>query len=55
MQPLNKIACLKPQDTMREVVSQMTTPIGGTWYNYGKLEGIVTEGDLEGHSATLVK
>ena len=48
MQPINKIACLKPQDTMREVVSQMTAhPLGAACViNNGKLEGIVTEGDL---------
>ena len=47
MQPINKIACLKPQDTMREVVSMTAHPLGAACViNNGKLEGIVTEGDL---------
>ena len=48
MHPLDKVACLMPDDPMRRVVSEMTIhPLGaGCVIIEDQLKGIITEGDL---------
>ena len=48
MHPLDKVACLTPDDPMRRVVSEMTIhPLGAGCVIIGdQLKGIITEGDL---------
>lgn len=48
MHPLDKVACLTPDDPMRRVVSEMTIhPLGaGCVIIEDQLKGIITEGDL---------
>ena len=48
MHPLNKVACLNAEDSMRRVVSEMTQyPLGAACVlGKEKLNGVITEGDI---------